>query len=579
MLAKLRPFVKPRVLRAALLLSAACVGAVGCLVVSPLEELPAAAGKGGKSAGGMNAAGTASGASSLGGAAAGEAGEAVSAGMTGQGSQECLTNAECQRKNASEPYRCRPSDHTCVALKSEACPLAYGDAANPDAIYFGAFATLNPSALEDNSIIWSHLLALDELSGDKVGGLPDGANGMRRPLVMVVCDNTDEYVEPALSHLIEDVQVPAVLATLKPGDLRRSYDAYHTKHDVFYLSPVSVTSTVATAPDKDLVWSLLGQPSDMAPTYAALLKLAEKRLRKDRDLQPADKLKVALVTTTDAFDTDLYEAVEPLLRFNDDQLALDNSPDNYLPIKLDSAHPELDTNAQIIADFGPDVILSAASELFSMDGGLLQKIEEEWGGAQATKALPFYVLSPYNAGDLNRIILLMNDAIEFTGEADPQLRFVGVSVAGSRDATLQNKYALRLRGMFKKANFDTANYYDATYFLAYAMYGAGTETELRGSTIAQGMHRLLSGTSYDVGPNNIDTTFKALSNAGSSIHLASTLGPPDFDAETGVRAVDGSVLCFEKVGLTVQLRTDVLRYDRDAGKLTGSFPCFSNFYP
>jgi hypothetical protein len=189
------------------------------------------------------------------------------------------------------------------------------------------------------------------------------------------------------------------------------------------------------------------------------------------------------------------------------------------------------------------------------------------------------VLSPYNAGDLNRIILLMNDAIEFRGEVDPQQRFVGVSVAGSRDVTLQNKYALRLRSMFANANLDMANYYDATYFLAYAMYAAGTETELSGSTIAVGMHRLLSGTRYDVGPGAIDATFKALSKAGSTIHLNSTLGPPDFDAETGVRPVDGSVLCFEKVGFTVQRRNDVLRYDRDAGALTGSFPCFNNFFP
>jgi hypothetical protein len=577
--------VKPRGLRATLSLVIALGVASGCLVVSPLDELPA----GGKSAGGKSssgpnagdtsAGGTASGAEAVGGTAAGEG---ASAGTAGTGTNECVTNAECVKRNATEPYRCRPSDNTCVALKTDACPLAYGDAASPNAIYFGAFATLNASALEDNSIIWSHLLALDELSGDKVGGLPGGADGMRRELVMIVCDNTDDFVEPALSHLVEDVQVPAVLATLKPGDLRRGFEKYRAKHDVFYLSPVPVTSTVATTPDDDLIWSILGQPSDLAPTYAALLKLTEKRLRKVRSMPAEDQLKVVLVTTRDAFDSDLATAVEPLLRFNGDKTFLDNAG-TYKLVKLDPDDPDvetqLETRAEEIIDFEPDVILSAASELFSMDGGLLQLIDEAWRGTVTTKPLPFYVLSPYNAGNLNRVMLLMNDAIEYNGEPDPQLRFVGVSVAGPPDPTLQNKYALRLRSMFKRAYFDTAHYYDATYFLAYAMYGAGSGTELSGSRIAAGMRRLLAGDDYDIGPEAIDPTFKALASDTSNIHLVSTLGPPDFDAESGVRSVDGNVFCFERVDLTVKWRTDVLRYNRESGELTGTFPCFSGFFP
>jgi hypothetical protein len=206
------------------------------------------------------------------------------------------------------------------------------------------------------------------------------------------------------------------------------------------------------------------------------------------------------------------------LRFNGDKGFLDNAG-AYKFIMLDPDDPEVETQLELraeeIIDFEPDVILSAASELFSMDGGLLLAIEEAWRGT-STKPLPSYVLSPYNAGNLNRIMLLMNDAIEHNGEPDPQLRFVGVSVAGPPDPRLQNKYALRLRGMFKRAYFDTANYYDATYFLAYAMYGAGSETALSGSRIAAGMRRLLAGDDYDIGPEAIDPTFKALANATSA---------------------------------------------------------------
>jgi hypothetical protein len=57
------------------------------------------------------------------------------------------------------------------------------------------------------------------------------------------------------------------------------------------------------------------------------------------------------------------------------------------------------------------------------------------------------------------------------------------------------------------------------------------------------------------------------------------LGPPDFDADTGVRPVEGGVLCFEKTDFKVQQRPDVLRYDVREGALIGTFPCFPGFYP
>jgi ABC-type branched-subunit amino acid transport system substrate-binding protein len=563
---------KHRELRFVLSLSVALGGAAGCLVVYPLEDLPAASGK---SAGGEAAGGTSpTGGVPAGGAPGGEAGDGTIAGSSGNSGEQCQTNAECVRQNEDVPYRCRPSDHTCVTLLSDTCVLAYGDFKDPNAVYFGAFASFNPTAPADSNIVWAHLLALDELG--KAGGLPGEAAGTHRPLVMIVCDNADDFVKPGLSHLAEHVQVPAIIATLKPDDLQRGFSTYRTHHDIFYLSPVSVTNTVATAPDDNLVWSMLGQPSDMAPTYVELLKLQEKRLRKDPKWGAEDKLKVVLVTTKTGFDAELADAVTPLLRFNG--TSVEGNSTNYFPVTLDPNDSDLEATAQNIANFGPDVVISAASELLSMENGLLETVENIWKLHQSDKSPPFYILSPYNAGDLGRITELMNGYIEFAVEADPQLRFVGVSIADPRDNTLQQAYAGRLRKLFSEAYVDTVNYYDATYFLAYAMYAAGP-AELSGASIAQGMRRLLSGEKYNIGPGTIKATFSALANADASVHLASTLGPPGFDPETGVRPVEGGVLCFEKVGAKVQRRTDVLRYDVGEAALLGTFPCFSGFYP
>jgi hypothetical protein len=566
-------FAKARALRFLLLLGVALGGAAGCLLVFPLDELPAA---GGMNAGGVPGGGMTSDSSgsSLGGAAAGEAGEGASSGQAGNGSAECTSNLDCVKKyKDAQPYRCRPSDHTCKELRSETCSLVYGEYKDPNAVYFGAFATFNPSAPGDNSIIWSHLLALDELSGDLVGGLP-GPNKTLRPLVMIVCNNADDVVASGVAHLADKVQVPAMIATLKPGALRQAF-ADHP--EIFYLSPVTVSNAVAIQDDDDKVWGLLGQPSDLAPVYASLLALQENRWKADPSRQVGDKLKVALVSTKAAFDTDLTRAVEPLLRFNGVP-ALDNGDDYYLHIKLDADDPRLGDNSEAIINFGPDVILSAASELFSMHKGLLQLIEEGWNAEQTDEPRPFYVLSPYNAGDLSQIVLLMNAWIKSGVDVNPQLRFVGVSVAPARDNTLQKAYEGHLRPLYPNAEPDTANYYDAVYFLAYAMHGAGTDVPLTGSSIAKGMQRLLDGTSIDIGPSTIQETFDELT-AGSTVRVLSTLGPPGFDAKTGVRAVDGSVFCFARNGLLVEQRKHVLRYDRDQGGLTGTFPCFSGFFP
>jgi hypothetical protein len=93
------------------------------------------------------------------------------------------------------------------------------------------------------------------------------------------------------------------------------------------------------------------------------------------------------------------------------------------------------------------------------------------------------------------------------------------------------------------------------------------------------MQRLLRGPSLDIGPDAITPTFDALRPPGSSLHVGSTLGPPGFDANTGVRPVDGSVFCFKRQNNTASALIDVLRYDRDAGALKGKpFPCISNFF-
>lgn len=561
---------------AALLVSAAFSGG-GCLLVTPLEDLPAASG-GTRNDGATS--GTDSGGSRTAGGVGGEAGEGPVAGGGGSApSGSCTTNAECIAMSADEPARCRPSDHRCVSLRHDTCPIVVGDAADPNAVYFGAFASLDGVTPEDNSIVWAHQLALAELNGDDVGGLPDGPSGKRRPLVMIACNNLDELVAPSLAHLIETVEVPAILATLKPGDLRRAYETY-AERDIFYLSPVPVTRSLATGSDDGRIWNLLGQPSDFAPTYAALLTRAELWLRERRSLGEAP-IRVALVATTDAFDSELRDAVTLALSFNGGQTASQNQADGqFLAITLDPESPDFGQHAEELAKFAPEVVISTAGDLFLQNGGLQDQLEGEWGVLAGSQPRPFYILSPYDAGNVNTLRERISAVIaEDPNGGEDNQRYVGVTIAPAPDTTLQRAYEVRLRSTFKDAILDTANYYDATYYLAYAMYGTDELEGLTGAGIALGMQRLFGGKqSFDIGPSAIADIFSALKKPGTLVDLNGTLGPPAMDVARGVRPVDGGVFCFTRTGDSARLVPNVARYDREQAKLVGNFtPCNPNF--
>jgi hypothetical protein len=536
----------------------------GCMFIAPLDDFPS------------SHHATAGGATSTGGSGGmlGSAAGSPDAGAPSGGAGGCQTNRDCVASGAGEPYLCRSTDHSCVALKTEECPLAYGTVSDPNAIVFGAFATLNAGVPEDNAIVWAHRLALDELSGDANGGLPDGPNGTRRPLVMVVCNNSADTVDQGLTHLADDLLVPAVLATLKPGDLRRGFEA-HRDRDIFYLSPTGATRTLVDEADDGLLWNLLGQPSDLAPTYAKLLTLAEHYVNVQRSL--TKPLRVALVTTTDAFDAELASFVEPVLTFNKQSTTLNAAANNYAGFTVDTSDPQPEAWAQKIVAFHPDIVISAASETFSEKGGLLETLEIDWDETVVTPR-PFYILSPYNAGDLTAIHDLMAGFIKDGIDTQVNSRVVGVGIAGPADLTLQNQFATRLRTKFQNAYPDTGNYYDAFYFLSYAMYAAGS-APLTGSSIAASMPRLIDGKAIAVGPATISAAFQALAKADASIELDGTIGPPDFDPKTGVRHDQGSVLCFKLDSGALSLETDVLRYDTQLGQFQGTFPCFDGFYP
>ncbi|HEX5100684.1 MAG TPA: ABC transporter substrate-binding protein, partial [Polyangiaceae bacterium] len=420
--------------------------------------------------------------------------------------------------------------------------------------------------------VWSSRMALEDINA--AGGLPVGDDGESRPLVMVVCNsNEDEHkgvIKRGMSHLADDVRVQSVLATLRPRDLQQAFED-HIAKKIFFLSPISLTSTMTDSqyPNGDLVWNLLGQPSDFAPAYAKLLEHLETYLRKVRSIDDDTPIKVAVVTTDDDFDADLYQFVYPRLRFNGLSSAKNAMDSNLAVVELEAADPDIKAAVDQIIAFNPDIIVSAAGDVMTQ-GGLIAQVRSFWASTGRPEGeRPYYILSPYNAGDLGSLITFIDSL------AAPE-EFMGISAASAADTTLQNAYASRLRKAHPMVNTDTGNYFDAVYTLAYAMVAA--HAPLTGPNIAAAMPSLLEGEPFGTRPDEIEDTLAWLVEPEQTIALSGTLGPPDYDPETGVRAATPAVFCFDRQGI-VTLEDQVLRYDREKDEFTGTYPCIQNFAP
>jgi hypothetical protein len=575
----------------------------GCLLVVPLEDDPIEASGGRGGSGGQSDGGDAGdqGDGASGGTAGGSSGRAsggasgeASGGTSGKGGtagsatigSPCVSNAECIERGATgAPYRCS-EEGRCVALKTGICPLVYDAeaAGHENPIYVGAFAALPPAEPETSYAVYPFRLALGEVSGDAQGGLVM-PNGERRPIVLIVCNNCasepessdscpPSVIDEAMTHLVDDVGVQAVLATLLPGDLRRVFEDYEDR-DLFFLSPAGATSSVTTLDDEDRVWTMLGQPRDLATVYRDLVaQTIEPYLRDVRGIG-ARAIRVALLRGSDAFGLELSSLVASELEWNG-KSASENGTD-YVGFTFDTLSPA--EVAESLLEFVPDLVISTAGdEVTRAETGVISLLERQWSAfvAEPGAPLPFYVLSPFNAGSLNPVVRLLEDEM-LGADAEPTHRFVGITAAGAEDPGLNNQFALNLRDAFPSANSDTGNFYDAFYFLSYAIYAARRDAP-GGKDIARGMRRLLEGPAYEVGLADIAPAMEVLEDETATIELNGTLGPPVFD-KSGTHVDPGAVYCFLASGSGVSVYPDALRYDRPSATFKGTFPCFDDFQP
>jgi hypothetical protein len=257
------------------------------------------------------------------------------------------------------------------------------------------------------------------------------------------------------------------------------------------------------------------------------------------------------------------------LRFN--AQSAEQNGQNYLERQVlrSATGEDIAEAVAAIYAFAPHIVISVAGPVFSRDpDGVLSSIERGWPHGDSTH--PYYVLSPNNFPHASSDIaaLISSVLFETLNEVNAHQRFIGINVAGSENGDLYNRYLQRLRGVNRLATEGSENYYDAAYFLAYALYaGAPTKPEVFGTDIVLGIERLMTGvTELSVGTEGILDVFEALgTDTQSRIRLNGTLGPPRFDRSTGVRIDTAAVYCLEKLGGVppIAVHGQVGYFDRD----------------
>jgi hypothetical protein len=492
---------------------------------------------------------------------------------------ECATHAECFTKyGETQPLACVKG--RCAPLLTDECPVVLPRLTGADDIYSllkrsnavitGAFTFVSPSSLDGITVRNYDMVLKDFFT--KSNGIVLG--GQRRDVAMVVCysNQTDnEALMTAGRHLAYDLDVPAILAALPADDTQRLFETFRSERgkNVFFLMPNYTDETLINLEDDSLIWHMLSGADALAVSHRPLLEMVETHLRNAKVVAPSEDMRVSLITATDErFSNDLGTAIRTRIRFNGDKTAAQNSPASFseegtTSYTSDVNHsfdhaPEVD---RILA-FAPHVIISANGE--EMLDKILPLVESKWASTVGTQPKPFYVFSPfqYNSSYLSQL----------DGFPSVRSRMAGLNWPAAADRTLYQAYVDRYQLLFGRRDEGYENFYDAAYYLVYAIAG-GRSPEA--TAIAAGFKRLLAGTAYEVGQADMISILNALAKPTGDVRLVGTMGPPNWDVITGGRTDAGSVWCVDG---TAAQRSDVLRYEMPSGSaggvLSGTFPCF-----
>jgi hypothetical protein len=478
---------------------------------------------------------------------------------------ECETHAECLDSyddSETNPRAC--IDGGCVPLLTEDCPFLLpllnddGDwtiLRGSNTIILGAYAPFNGVAL--GTMGRNYNLALRELQ-DKAGGVFAGSAN-RRKVAMVVCnslyDGQDKLLE-ASQHLVDDLQVPAMVSALLLQDQRYVWENVVRGKNVFMMNATYSDQQLIDEPDDGLIWHMLSGADTLSVSYQPLLDMTVQHLRALGALGETENLKVVHIAAQDEpFLQDTANFITENLQINGQSVGSNLDAGLYHPIAVESdfVDPDGDSNeaaiAAVVANKPHVVIGTTVSELFER---IIPAIESRWDEANAPQERPFYLVGALGYADSAMAPMIGADESMTAGQRPLYRRIIGINWPGALDTTVYDAYQVRYLERYGAMEHGWENFYDATYYTLYAL--AAARATLNGEKVAAGILRVTDhGTDVPevtVGPSNAMVTYvnRLSSDTTLNIELIGAMGPPNWDLY-GARNDPGSVWCVNTIGL------------------------------
>ena len=473
----------------------------------------------------------------------GVAGRAGAPNTSGSGGMEeppeCTTNADCIEAHVDQPYICK--DGACISLTNSDCPVLLPSSntlkllKTSAPIIVGGYANMsNPAEPHDSLAVINWDLAFTEFNTATLGGVPNKNGGDPRPVLALICQSSAADITPTLTHLTEELQVPAILTTLSTDKL---YSAFNFTQNAEYTAaggkPVLFVSTgsadlrLANLADDGLVWHMLGDPRQLAATTVGLLNKIIPKVQASRTDDPLTPLKVTLVYSDDATMNDVFSVLttpdgehpETLLTFNGKSAISQVATGEFRQVQVQSSKkyttPDVSNAITDLETNPPHIIVAMATSEFPKT--VIPALETYWGktgNPSAGLARPYYVASHflYNTVELQSMMSSMS-----TKTPPLHQRLVGVNYAAAQEThskQLYDSYQGRLQSSYQGSLpvAGTENYYDGAYSLlyslaaAYAARATPTGTDLRNALQDRVFGTGTSAQSVDIGPAALGAT-------------------------------------------------------------------------
>lgn len=461
----------------------------------------------------------------------------------------CSTSQECIDDLGTDTARC--IENACVNLVTGDCRSVepVEAVANDNAIIIGWMGALEGDFVSiGEPIQQATQLAVEEFNDQSSGGLPGGASGTRRPLVLLSChDLADESGIRAANHLVDTVKVPAIVGPLFSSISLNVISEVTVPKEVLTISPSATSPVFTDFADNDLHWRTVPSDAFQAVPLAFLVGQLETRLRNEMVLGDMEPFRVVTVSNDGAYGQGLFDAFNSQVTFNGKTASQNLTDGNYTVLSYEdpAENENVDLSSvvsEIIALNDPPhlVVALGTNEIIDREGmaeGILSLLEAQWDTQAGPPPRPYYLFP--DGGKVDELLALA-DADTSTPPLSVRVR--GTAGSGALNNPRYDSFALRYQSRYNAPpGIYSENAYDAMYLLAYSILAAG-DGALTGPFIASGLKMMSDGSKVDAGPNNINATINALSGGGS-IDYEGASGPLDFNNDTGEASSNIEVWC------------------------------------